>query len=284
MSLRFAQFCRAIPRSDESAKALVEFSDGDSATLQGYVDCLHLLGAIHIDSVGSIRASSQTAKYLLESLANYAEADLKLIADWDTRGIQRNGDILHNGASFLYALESQRIHQQKTPKPSRVESVAQVLIVRKNPQSARVELLFQFDANANQYQLIGGRRKDHETDLEMTIKREIEEELVDALQWGRDYQLRLIAADMILPATISPTFGALTEYHFAIYHMLDLQKDVTLSPDDLWVPVEEVLNGYVTHPDGRQFTFNDHTLYRLMDETLMGGLSQLPSSFRKDQP
>lgn len=283
MSQALAAFLRCIPQSNQEARSIPELSTAlDPALLHGYALLLKTIGILRQDEQGRIQASSQTAKYMLESLASYVESDLALVGDWHTRGVAQNGDPLQNAATLLHALETRRVRLLDDPPAARTEQVAQVLIKRNNPNTQYGELLFQFDDSANQYQLIGGRRKDHEHDLLLTMVREIEEELADNLRFPQHYDLHCVIEDLSPPKIISPTFGALTEYHFRVYHMRGVAQPLQLQPEDVWVPIEQVLAGYVINDEGQPVPFNSGELYGLMDARLPEGLAGLRSSFLTD--
>jgi hypothetical protein len=282
-----AEFLRQIPQSNYNKVTLQDsyIPDADStdiATLYGVARMLAVLGVIHLDSkepIGEslIRASSQTAKYTLTSFADYFEREATIITDWETRGIQNN--IFSNGATFLQTLEKARLKRFNNPAPSRYVKVAQVLIKRINPDTNNHELLFQFDANANQYQLIGGRwsEKD-ESNLQTTIIREIEEELpLNTIPFPQSYGLNYLIDSLIIDGEISRTFGALTHYTFSIFHMVDLNIQLNLQPEDMWVPIEMVLGGIVK-VDGAEYPFTNPEIYRRIDQSLTNGLLGLPVS------
>jgi hypothetical protein len=286
-STQLARFLRSIPQSNQDSQTIRILADPDTsremiAALEGCALLLYTLGVVDFnEATGHIRARSQTAKYALNSIAAYVEADLRIVDDWKTRGVD-DSDFLRNGASFLQALERRRLHNQPEPPPSRRERVAQVLIKRNNPTTHEPELFFQYDKNAGQYQLVGGRWTPSDgDDILRTMVREIEEELpANPLVYGQDYQLNLLIADLTPPIAISPTFGALTEYHFHIYHLADLDKELILQPGDRWVPVQQVKNGAVIQDDGQTIYFNSLDIYTAIDLQLPGGLENLPISFR----
>lgn len=283
MSTQLANFLRRIPQSNQDARTLQQLAQGlDPVFLHGYTTMLQTIGVVQLDERGYIRASSQTAKYMLESLAYYLEADLCLVQDWHTRGVNRDQthNPLQNGATLLHALEEQRARLMPDPQPSRTEKVAQALIKRHNPRTGRSELLLQFDENANQYQFIGGRYRASDRHPYYTLIRELEEELADDLQHQRDYEITLVAEDITPTKILSPTFGALTEYHFWFYHVHRLKSPLRLTTHDQWVPLDDILAGYVRRADGTVVQFNDVSLYHALDAALPGGLKNLPPSFR----
>lgn len=285
-----AQFLRHIPQSNQDAQALATLAPEDADTqtmalLYGVAVMLQMWGIVQIEAHGNLRethlkATSQTAKYMLMSLAEYVEHGVTIVDDWKTRGIHDEQTLLHNGATLLHALESRRLQMMPDAKPARHERVAQVLITRRNPQTQQAELLFQYDDKALRYQLIGGRwRPDDGDDTLTTMIREIEEELPhNDLMYGETYQLRRVITGMVTPPTLSPTFGALTEYTFDIFHMSGIGQPLILGDDDQWVPIEQVLTGYVRQAGGEAVPFQQDRLYRQIDEQV-GGLATLPSSF-----
>jgi len=287
------EYLRAIPQSNQNAQTIPQIMGDDLddetlAMLVGYAFALQTLGVVQIKTGETfaqmqIQAASQTAKYALISLASYVESGEQLITDWHTRGVQNLPDdkLLDRGAKLLYAMEAQRIDRIPDAPPSRIVKVAQVLIKRTNPKTGQPELLFQYDANAGHYQLIGGRWSERDgDDMLKTIVREIDEELeASDIQHQRDYQLQLIAGDVSPTPTLSPTFGALSKYHFWFYHMTDLKKTLTLQEDDQWVPVQQVLGGYVINDEDEKVPFSFTEIYEAMDKAVPGGLLKLSDSF-----
>jgi hypothetical protein len=279
MSKSLAAFLQRIPQSNQDTQTIESLAEGlDPKMLEGYLLMLQTLGIIQLHN-GSLKASSQTAKYMLESLATYVENGQRLVDDWHTRGVYREKDgVFQNAATLLFEMEKRRLLLQDNPPPSRREEVAQVLIKRTNPETGRAEFLLQYDKNANQFQLIGGRRKEVDGDLHVTMVREIEEELADDLKLVDDYELVMVIDDLSPSPTLSPTFGALTEYHFWVYHMRDLKQELSLQEHDAWVSLDEVLSGQV-HWQGEIREANPE-IYQLMNETIKGGLAGLEDSFR----
>jgi len=279
-------FLLHIPRSDSEPLALTRLTPKNmpeaSEMLIGCAWMLRLWGMVEFDpDKQTIRARSQTAKYALNSLAASLQADLSLIENWKTRGVEPHP--FHNGASFLYAIEQRRLAASIPATPSRRERVAQVLICRRRPHQEQ-ELLFQYDPRASQYQLIGGRwslRDGDSTDLQRTIIREIEEELpANTLVYGQDYKLALITPNLTPPPSLSPTFGALTEYHFHIYYLYNLSRPLILGSDDCWVPVSQIRDGGVLNEQGERVAFDRADLYEAIEAAIPGGFEALADSVR----
>lgn len=279
-------FLLHIPRSDNEPLPLTRLTPKDmlgvSDMLIGCAWMLRLWGMVEFDpEKQTIRARSQTAKYALNSLAASLQADLALVENWKTRGVEDHP--FHNGASFLYAIEQRRLEADIPATPSRRERVAQVLICRRLPHQEQ-ELLFQYDPKARQYQLIGGRwspRDGDSHDLHRTMVREIAEELpANTLIYGHDYQLELITSNLIPPPSLSPTFGALTEYHFHIYYLHNLSRPLILGEDDCWVPVSQIRDGGVLNEHGERIAFDRSDLYQAIEAAIPGGFDALADSVR----
>jgi 8-oxo-dGTP pyrophosphatase MutT (NUDIX family) len=282
MSAILAAFLRRIPQSNQNALPIEQIAnDEDTKLLRGYVLMLQTIGVVNLNENDSVQASSQTAKYMLESLASFVESGQTLVGDWQTRGVYRDSTsgALQNAPTFLHEMEKRRISILDSPPPVRNEEVAQVLIKRSNPTTGQSEFLLQYDTNADQYQLIGGRRKISDKTLEATIIREIEEELIDGLQLQRDYGLVLVAENLTPKPILSPTFGALSEYHFWIFHMRDLSQALSLHKNDQWVPIDDVLHGRVVKNNGETVLSTNNAIYKLINESIEGGLAGLEDSF-----
>lgn len=282
MQANIARFLRSVPQSNQPFQPIETLSqDVDPAILLGFVLMLKTIGVVQIDDAQNIRASSQTAKYMLHSIASYVETDKQWVAEWHTRGINRQSDNpFQNAATLLHAMEKRRLQVIDKPKPSRSEEVAQVLIKRSNPSTKKPELLFQFDANANQFQLIGGRRSEKDDSPLATIIREIEEEVANTILYEKDYNLNCVIDELVPSATLSPTFGALTEYHFSVFHMVNLAVNVEMQPEDEWVPVDDMLAGHVINGNDVMVPFNAGEIYHLINDFIPDGLVSLPDSFR----
>lgn len=280
-SKSIAAFLRNIPQSNQVAKQLIELvPTGNQEMLYGYITLLQTIGIVVIDENQCIKASSQTAKYMLESLASFVEHDLNLVDEWKRRGVYPNEDagVFQNGATLLYEMEKRRMALLEAPAASRTEEVVQILIKRTNAITGLAELLMQYDTNADQYQLIGGRRSPADLTLQDAAIREIKEEIVDDIQFKKDYDLNLLIPKMMMGSTLSPTFGALTDYHFSIYHMLNLRQDITLDTNDSWVEVDSLLSEDFDINENRIIA-KDNQIYRYMDRLIVGGLSNLDDSF-----
>jgi hypothetical protein len=159
-----------------------------------------------------------------------------------------------HGAAFLAALDQRRLTSNPSAPPSRIEQVAQAIIKRHNPIIGQPEILLQYDAIARRYQLIGGRHNPaRDASLIDTLVRELAEELPQN-SWllNHTYHIRPLIDKLSIAPTISPTFGALTQYQFAIFHIQGL-TDLTIGTDDAWISINNLLNSANTALSGDFF-------------------------------
>ena len=122
-----SEFLRRIPQSNHNKEAIQNLinlrkDSHDLSVLYGIARMLAVFGVIHLDhkdplGESLIRASSQTAKYTLMSIADYFERATAIINDWNKRGLQDS--IFANGATFLHRLEHERLQRFDNPAPSR---------------------------------------------------------------------------------------------------------------------------------------------------------------------
>lgn len=283
----FASFLRAIPQSNQAAQSIGQLAaqvGADAAQLYGAAQMLRAFGIVQIVEADTpanaqVQATSQTAKYALNSLASYIEHEQPIVPDWKLRGFKPT--VLANGASFLHELEAQRMALLPDAAPTRQQDVAVVLIKRAATASQPAAILFQYDADARRYQLIGGRHNETDDTMQATIVREIAEELpANTLQQGQDYDLQLLVAEWATQPILSPTFGALTSYRFWIYHMQGLRQPLTLGSDDRWLTLDEIAAGRVT----LAHTLVDVSLRDVVQALDEAGitLADLPASFAPD--
>ncbi|NOZ72554.1 MAG: NUDIX hydrolase [Chloroflexi bacterium] len=266
-----AAWLRAIPQSRHDPCPLHELPGGDVIG-QGLALLLQTWGAVEFSEAG-LRATSQPAYYFLHSLAAWAEDAGEVILDWSEQYGARSDAGLRHGVSLVYLLESERLARNPAAKPIRFTPVAQILIVQAgNPP----RFLGQWDGPAGAYQLIGGRQRIDRDQIESirdTAIREMEEELGGQVNYQRgDFEI-VFLAEFSGDKRISPSFGALTSYHFTFFHILDM-KPIVLGSQDRWLTRDELLAG-ITH-DGK--TVRGNHIPQL--ERLLGySINELPSSF-----
>lgn len=249
-----ASWLRAIPQSRYEPIPLHELPGGD-AVGRGLAALLEVWGAVELSERG-IRAVSQPAYYFLHSLAAWAETPGAVITDWSEDFGVNTHEGLRHGSSLVYWLEAERLSRNPDAAPIRFTPVAQALIIQSGEPP---RFLGQWDAQAGSYQLIGGRQRKNQAWIEPirdTIIREVEEEL--------DYQISFAAGDFSVEQLaqfqqqpcISPTFGALTAYHFTFFRVTGLVS-LQLTSSDRWLTRHELLSGHTT--DGKPVR-GDHIL------------------------
>lgn len=267
-----ARWLRAIPQSRYEPRPLQSLPGGEDFG-RGLAAMLETWGAVVLSPQG-IRAASQPAWYFLHSLAAWAEADGHVIEDWSEERGARSGEGLQHGTSLVFLLEQERLRRFPDAPAIRRTDVAEALVVRPGDPP---QFLVQWDARAGQYQVLGGRRKDDidwQEPIQQTAIRELEEELHQQISYAAgDFTLAFLA-DFAGNKRISPSFGALTLYHFTFFQALGLPP-IQLGPDDRWVTRAELLAGQTS--DGLPVR-GSHILP--LEEKLGRRIDDLPSSFR----
>ncbi len=267
-----AEWLRAIPQSRHDPIPLNSLPHGERIG-RALAVMLEMWGAVELSAAG-IRAVSQSAYYLLHSLAAWLETKGHVIEDWSEEHGARANEGLKHGASLVFLLEQARWRRFADAPPIRVATVAEVLIVRPGQPP---QFLVQWDERAEQFQVIGGRRKDDRDwiePIEQTAIRELEEELHHQVSYQRgDFSL-VFLAEFEGEKRLSPSFGALTAYHFSFFQALNLPP-IQLGPLDRWVTREELIRGATA--DGKPVRGN-HILP--LEERLGHRIDTLPSSFQ----
>jgi len=266
-----ARWLRALPQSRYEPRPLQDLPGGEVFG-RGIAALLATWGAVEASASG-VRAASQPAYYFLHSLADWAESGDAIVDDWtETEGVRPETALSH-GSSLVFALEQARLHRFPDAPAIRRTEVAEVLVVRPgNPP----QFLVQWDARAGQYQVLGGRRKDDrdwQEPIEQTAIREMEEELGHQISYAAgDFSLSFLAS-FEGARRLSPSFGALTAYHFTFYQALNL-PGIELGPNDRWVTRAEMLAGRTR--DGRPLRANH---IPPLEAELGRRIDELPSSF-----
>lgn len=215
-----------------------------SAYERGVLDTLRLLGLIH-DRDGQAAATSDIAGLILRSLWAHLRDGIAIGIDWGTSSV---------GLALLRAMETTRIAIVPDATPAREVHAAQAII--KAQHSAEDVYLMQFDAQAGQYQPIGGKQEENEGDPTQTLLREIAEELGLPSIPGPD-DCHLHPLEMAWRVTcLSATYGVLTQYTFDFYHVTAITFALPTDNDTRWLSRREVLSGLAD--DGRPISL----LYR----------------------
>lgn len=268
-----ANWLRAIPQSRHQPRPLPDLPGGDVIG-RGLAALLEVWGAVELTEDG-IRAVSQSAYYFLHSLAAWAETPGTVILDWAEFRAAADEQGMRHGVSLVHVLDSERLRRYPDAKPIRQTPVAQILIIKpENPP----RFLAQWDDRAGAFQLIGGRQKrdlDWIEPIFETALREVEEELHGRVSYeAGDFKLEQLAA-FEGDIRLSPSFGALTSYHFTFFRAFDLIP-VELEAGDTWISRENLLAG---SDDRGKPVRGDHIL--LLEQAIGRQIDQLPGSFRE---
>lgn len=218
------------------------FRDSDYAA--GILDTLVLLGLVHIKG-DRAAPSGKVAGMALDVLRAHLADDTPIALDWENldAGSSRGVDILR-------AIETARIATIDHPVPARIVEAAVSIIKTRRADSDWY--LMQWDAHAGRYQPLGGKREPHEANLSITLRRELAEELGLPAPPGEEIcQLQPVGQGWQV-AALSATYGVLTRYTFAFYHVVEARFPINRSYDTDWLTRDEILSGSAS--DGRPVT------------------------------
>jgi 8-oxo-dGTP pyrophosphatase MutT (NUDIX family) len=239
--------------------------DEAASVIEATLTLLHAFGALQQQGE-FVRAKDQRATYFIQSLRLWLEQ-----ADESETLIT---------TELIRAMETRRVKQAEAAgrmaQPARVQAAAFVLIGRAIENQLHV--LCQFDRQAGQYQLIGGRLEPDETATQAATREFMEE--VGALQTppmqvGADFDLHELLDEPIAMDAISSTYGAFTRYAFHVFHAHITRSQLMLGPEDAWIAASDLLqaSASVGKPMG------DTRVYHEIDRRIVGGLAGLASSF-----
>jgi 8-oxo-dGTP pyrophosphatase MutT (NUDIX family) len=235
---------RAQPPAD-LATALAQHSGLSAEFATGAVsvalDMLDAVGALKHSDDG-VRYAGQLPGYFARSLAWLSRHGIPVFDGW-------RGDARQSAVRVLAALERQRVDHAAAlgvpAEPIRDQHAA-IVLIENNVDGGRC-YLHQFDARAQQYQLIGGRIEPDETPAR-AAEREVIEEVGPAqpraLTFGHEFTLAPIhAGEPVLQIEeVSATYGALTHYTFFGFRAMFAATPL-LGPHDRWVSLEDMRIG-----------------------------------------
>lgn len=243
---------------------------------------LQLMALIEWHENDSFCIPSQIPDYFIHSILWYLEHDQQILSNWDSVGVSREiigSNLLDKAPYFLKAIEQRRIELSNRlflePGYSRIQPGV-ILLIRTNI-GGEPYFLHQWDTKAEQFQLIGGRKRPNEDHLE-TAKRELAEELTGHdFVYGTDYELAFLNKDRrpMEWSQISRTYGALTHYKLWIYAVKFNIPTLHLSDIDRWISLAEMHDGF-TKMDKKKIVNGERL--RILETCLQGGLKCIPIS------
>lgn len=284
--LAFLASLEAIPSHHEShetrdtiaqnvaAKLAVDL-DVAAAYVSSVVHLLDLFDALERDG-DQLKLRNQITSYFTDSLAWYVANDHTLVSNWDRLGTSRNLGISHllDAAPYFFRIMEERrvtiCAGGPSPQPTREQACSVILI--KGKIDGIVCLLYQWDQNAERYQLIGGKCRPNESYAD-TARREFQEEISDhSLVYGRDFDIAPIGSVQLRATAVSRTYGALTAYRIAPFKATINTESLTLSAADRWISLEEARRGYTV--DNREVS----PIVTQLEALVPGAIEQIPIS------
>jgi 8-oxo-dGTP pyrophosphatase MutT (NUDIX family) len=200
-------------------------------------DILALLGLIMPDTQ---TASNDMAFLFIQSLKAHLRDDISVEPDW-SRPDPKMDKPPGTARALLKTLEQSRARRCQTPTPLRIIESAQGII--KARRNNAPYYLMQYDREANQLQLVGGKIKTTDTSPSAALLRELHEELTGIPISGWD-QITLRPVNQVFDAqTFSPTYGVISRYRFHLFMVEGLQIEGDLTEDIRWVHEEDITAG-----------------------------------------
>jgi 8-oxo-dGTP pyrophosphatase MutT (NUDIX family) len=254
--------------------------------IEGYIESiiliLDLFDLIDIKD-DSFRIKGQIPFYFINCLKWYITNDEKLISNWDRPGVGHDinvNNLLDKAPYLLKLLEYRKKEicqiKQKPIESSRKQKVSIVLI--KTEYKKIPYFLFQWDTRAEQFQLIGGRSREGETEFE-TAKREFNEEIqLHDFVYNRDYTLEPLISNIKI-TDISRSFGALTDYEFSFFLAKIKIKKIKLTEVDRWISIDEMEKGRTKN--GKIIT--DILYFKFFNKNLPDGFKGVDNSLNQNQ-
>jgi 8-oxo-dGTP pyrophosphatase MutT (NUDIX family) len=197
---------------------------------------------------GRCKITSQIPNYFRHSLIWYFTNHQSLLSNWDRSGTSRTiatDNLLDLAPYFLKILEEKRVELARRDGlecgDSREQPVSVVLIKVTDKGTGR--FLHQWDNRAEQYQLIGGRQREAESQVDAAAREFIEEVGATSLVRDRDFRLLQLTTSPIVSHELSRTYGALTRYEYSVYWVTMPSFDIVLPHDVAWISLSEMRAG-----------------------------------------
>ena len=277
------------PKSIEDISSLItvnnDMSSAQVVLATGIViEFLEMFGVLTW-SDGRCRMLDQIPDYFRRSIMWYLVNNKTILSNWTRKGVGRDistVNLLDTASYLVKLLEERRLDLSRIDKLdsgySRFQPVSVLLIkaVDKNISY----LLHQWDERAEQFQLIGGRRRNGEAPSD-TAKRELQEEISKHdLNFSRgDYDLIPLHEAPIKYFEVSRTYGALTLYEFHLFAVKFNIEVLDLSPVDRWISIEEMKQGVTSN--GHRI--GNPQLLRHFDSAIEKGIENIPLSVTNKQ-
>ena len=216
----------------------IEFARGAVSVA---LDMLDAVGALKRSDEG-VRYDGQLPGYFARSLGWFSRHGIQLFDGW-------RGNARQSAVHALTWLERQRVEHAAVlgvqADPIRDQHAA-IVLIETSVDGERC-YLHQYDARAQQYQLIGGRIEPDETPAH-AAEREVIEEVGPAqsgpLTLGRQFTLAAIhgGEPVLQLEDVSATYGALTHYTFFAFRAM-FAATPQLGPQDRWVSLDDMQRG-----------------------------------------
>lgn len=211
-------------------------------TVESTLQFLAMMGVLSLDEAnGTMRVGGASAILALRSLRECLKTDVHLVTDWDRLGVHEHhlgvDEVITSGVDLVHWLETVRARQPKAI-PIKKGHVSKA-VIKGSTASGEPAYLMQRSPESGRYSLIGGVQRPSDGSPEMTMQRELHEELRgNTFRFGQNISLWLLGD---VPAQfVSPKYGALTLWDCHYFAVETKGMTLQLPPDTCWVSHEEL--------------------------------------------
>jgi hypothetical protein len=183
----------------------------------------------------AVRADTEAAALFLLSLAEYLDAGLPLLHDWEGGRVVEapytDGQVM-SGPDFLYIMEKRRNALTDDPPALRQVDVALVLIKARIRRGV-IRYLVQFDPEERRYRPPGGPAVESDANIKATAIRHLEGDLPNfRFDWDRDELIKL--RPTISVPVLAPRHGVVTTYRYTFLRFDSRRSRLSAEPFARW--------------------------------------------------
>jgi hypothetical protein len=233
-----------------------------------------------LEAGGRYRCRAEIPSYFLRSLASYVGNNQTVASNWERRGVGDDLPInsLLDTAPYLLKLMEARRFASAGAHAEPIRQQGLVCILTRTIVDGQSHFLFEWDRDAAQYQLIGGRIVAGEEPTYAAIRQFQREIVVDdrRLEPGDEFEIVDLEWERPPPhvwTAVSRTVGALTRYEVWAYGAHLKMGRLRLNERYRWLSIPEMVQGHA-----RNRRTSDPGLFWTINANLAGGLDQAPLS------
>src|SRR5574341_299293 len=225
---------RNSPNNADALSSSLATLDPSSDYSRGVLDMLALLGLIRLEEDGRAVPADKVAAMVLDSLRAHLADNVVVGLRWDDLDAPAP-----RGVDILRAAEAARLAAAPEATPGRIAQ-AVVAVIKSRDGAGADRYLMQYDAHAGSFQPIGGKAEPGEDNAEVTLRREMAEELgLPAPPGPKLCALAPLESGWEV-TRLSATYGILTRYTFTFFHALSMRFPLSIDQNTRWLTRAEI--------------------------------------------